>query len=177
MKRLVIGLLLFGLFGLTYQIHAQGLLVDEHLKTEELAEINILALNATYLNKVLDKNAALPVQQLERSAAEYDVTVSNIYSEEFDTYEVNFENSHGRITASYDADGEIMRSYEKFKDVKVPKEVAKSIAKKFPGWHLAKTTYLVNYHQNKDVVRAYKVYIEKGREHLMIKTDERGNIL
>lgn len=173
MKKLLIGLLLIGL---TSQFYAQGE-PEERIKTEELAEINILALNSTYLNRVVDKSAALPVQNLERKAAAYDITVTDLFSEEFDTYEINFENSFGRVTATYDSDGEIMRSYEKFKDVKIPKEVSKSIAKKFPGWAITKTTYLVNYKQDGNLTRMYKIYLEKGKEHLTVKTDVLGIIL
>jgi hypothetical protein len=173
MKKLIIGLFLFGLTSQSFSQSSQ----EDQLKTIELAEVNILALNSTYVNKVIDKNAAEPVQHLERKAAAYDITVSDLFSQDFDTYEVNFENQYGRITATYDVDGEIMRSYEKFKDVKVPLAVSQSIAKKFPGWHTSRTTYLVNYKHNGDLTRIYKVSLEKGKEHLNIRTDEKGNIL
>lgn len=171
MKKLIMGLLIIGM---TTQSFAQS---DANIKPIELDEVNILALNSTYVNRVIDKNSAAPVQHLERKAAAFDITISDLFSEEFDTYEVNFENQFGRITATYDVDGEIMRSYEKFKDVKVPLAVSKSIASKFPGWHLSKTTYLVNYKYDGNLTRVYKVSLEKGKEHLNIKTDEKGNIL
>lgn len=171
MKNLVMGLLVFGM---TTQLFSQN---NENFKTIELDEINILALNSTYVNRVIDRNSAQTVQQLERKAAAFDVTVSDIFSEEFDTYEVNFENQHGRITATYDVDGEIMRSFEKFKDVKLPIAVSKSLAEKFPGWHVAKTTYLVNYKYDGDLTRVYKISLQKEEEHLNIKSDEKGNIL
>lgn len=172
MKKLFIGLMLVGL---TTPFFGQG--VSDQIKTIELAEVNILALNSTYVNRVIDKNAAEPVQHLERKAAAFDITVSDLFSEEFDTYEVNFENKVGRITATYDVDGEIMRSYEKFKDVKVPVAVSKSIANKFPDWSTKSTTYLVNYKHNGELTRIYKISLEKGKEHMNIKTDELGNIL
>ncbi|MCM2301587.1 MAG: nicotinate-nucleotide adenylyltransferase [Flavobacteriaceae bacterium] len=171
MRKLVMGLLLIGM---TAQSFSQS---SENFKTIELDEVNIIALNSTYVNRVIDKNSAAPVQHLERKAAAFDITVSDLFSEEFDTYEVNFENQFGRITATYDVDGEIMRSYEKFKDVKVPSAVSKSIASKFPGWHTSNTTYLVNYKHDGNLSRVYKVSLEKGKERLNIKTDEKGNFL
>lgn len=173
MKKLLIGL--FSL-GITALATAQTV-PDEQFKTIELSEVNILALNSTYINKVIDKHAAQPVQSLERKAAAFNILVSDIYSKEFDSYEVKFENEKGRITATYDIDGEIMRSYEKFKDVKLPRSVAESIVEKYPGWAIVNTTYLVNYRLNKDLSREYKVFLEKDKEKKMVKTDEIGNFL
>jgi hypothetical protein len=171
MKKFVMGLLFIGM---TTQLFSQA---SENFKTIELDEVNILALNSTYVNRVIDKNSAAPVQHLERKAAAFDITVSDLFSEEFDTYEVNFENQFGRITATYDVDGEIMRSFEKFKDVKLPVAVSKSCADKYPGWHLSKTTYLVNYKHDGNLSRMYKISLEKGKEQMNIKTDEKGNFL
>lgn len=173
MKNFVIGLFVLGL---TNQAIAQTV-QEEQFKTIELSEVNIMALNSTYINKVIDKNAAQPVQQLERKAAAFNILVSDIYSKEFDSYEVKFENEKGRITATYDIDGEIMRSYEKFKDIKLPRSVAETVVQKFPGWAIVNTTYLVNYRLNRDLSREYKIFLEKGNEKMVVKTDEVGNFL
>lgn len=166
MKKIILGLFVFGL---TIQSYAQ---------IEELPEVKIVAVNYKYLNTVNESDAAEVVKSLEREVAAFDLKNSEYYADEYDDYFISFYIPQGKILASYDKDGNILRTVEKFKNVALPKAVALAVGKNYEGWTIAKNAYLVNYHDEKGITKKeYKILLEKDSRRLRIKTDEDGNIL
>lgn len=143
----------------------------------ELPEIELVAVNYKYLNAAGDEDAALPVRQLQKQVAEYDVKKSEFYTDEYDFYTINFFIPEGKILASYDKEGNLLRTAEKFKNVALPQAVVSAIAKQFPNWKMTEDVYIVNYHEGEDVRKIYKVLLENGNKRLKIKTDDKGNFL
>jgi hypothetical protein len=175
MRKVMLGLLIFGLtiqFGLTTQSFAQ--VIDEQV----LPEIEVHAMNYKYLSSVNNAEAPVPVKLLERKAADYDIKGADFYWDEYDYYSVSFFIPEGKIVAAYDKDGKLVRTIEKFVNVKPPEAVMKSVSKRFPGWSLYKDTYRVNYSRDKGVTeKHYKLILEKGKERIRVKTDEKGNFI
>lgn len=165
MKKLLISLFVLGF---TLQSFAQ---------ITELPEIELVAVNYKYLDAAGDEDVALPVKQLQRQVAEYDVRKANFYSDEYDFYTVNFFIPQGKILASYDKDGNLLRTAEKFKNVALPQAVSSAIVKRFPNWKMAEDVYQVNYHESGNVKKRYKVLLENGDKRMRIKIDEKGNFL
>lgn len=165
MKKLLMTLFVLGF---TFQSFAQ---------ITELPEIELVAVNYKYLDAAGDEDAAIPVKQLQQQVAEYDVKKANFYADEYDFYTVNFYIPEGKILASYDRDGNLLRTAEKFKGVALPQAVRDAIGKRFPNWNMTGDVYLVNYHEGKDVKKRYKVLLENGDKRMRIKSDEKGNIL
>jgi hypothetical protein len=175
MKKIIFGLLILGLttqFGLTTQSFAQ--VIDDGM----LPEIEVHAMNYKYLNSVNNAEAPVSVRLLEQKVANHDLKGSDIYRDEYDTYEVSFFIPDGRIVAVYDKNGKIVRTIEKFVNIKPPKAVAKSVAKRFPGWQIYKDSYLVSYHEKKGVTKKYyKLILENGTKRIRVKTDEKGQFI
>ena len=166
MKKLLFYLLLLG-----FSIHIYG-------QTEEkLREVVIRATNYKYLNKVDLASAAIPVALLQEKAAAFNVKDSEYYSDFYDTYEVTFYIPDGYILAAYDKNGEILRTVEKYKDITLPMDVVKAIAKKYPNWAFKKDVYLVSYHEDKGVNKKYKITLENGDKKIKVTTDEKGNFI
>lgn len=165
MKKLLITLFVLGF---TFQSFAQ---------ITELPEIELVAVNYKYLDAAGDEDAAIPVKQLQQQVAEYDIRKANFYADEYDFYTVNFYIPEGKILASYDRDGTLLRTAEKFKDVALPQAVRDAIAKRFPNWNMTGDVYLVNYHENDNVTKRYKILLENGDKRMRVKTDEKGNFL
>ena len=111
MKKFIVGLLVLGL---TSQVFAQ---VTE---VEQLSEVVVTAVNYKYLNAVDNSEAAIPVQMLERKVAAFNVQEQDYYIDDYDYYTVSFFIPDGKIVAVYDADGKVMRTIEKFEDIKLP---------------------------------------------------------
>ena len=165
MKRILIGLFIFGL---TIQTYAQ---------ITELPEIEIVAVNYKYLDATGGEDVAQPVRLLEQRAATYDLKNSEYYQDEYDSYFISFYLPEGKILASYDRDGKLLRTAERFENVALPRAVIEAVAKKFPEWVISKDVYLVNYQDAKGATKRYKLVLENGDKRMRVKTDEKGNFL
>ena len=167
MKKIVLGLLVFGL---TIQGFSQ---VDV-----ELDEVELKGVNYKYLNSVGDTETAIVVTQLETKAAQFDLKNSKFFEEESDEYTLYFRAPAGKILAVYNDDGKILRTQEKFVDIQLPLKVSNAVVDNYPGWKVTGDIYLVKYHREKeDVSRIYKLFIAKDGKTKKIKTDELGNII
>ena len=170
MKKLIVGLVILGL---TIQTYAQ------EVKTEKLSEVVIAATNYKYLNKVGLENADVSVALLEQKVASYDLKKADFYNDEYDSYVVSFFIPDGKILAAYDKDGNLLRTAEKFKNVKLPIEVRNNVAKQYPNWGFEKDVYLVNYYDSSsgEINKKYKITLVNGDKRIKVKCDHEGNFL
>ena len=166
MKKLIIGLLVFGL---TTQF-----MFSQIIKLSEV----VVSVNYKYLNATDNKETAIPVKMLQEKVALYDVKKSELYSDEYDTYTVSFYIPDGKIVVAYDSNGKIIRTIEKFKNVKLPYSVTKAIVKRFPNWKMVKDVYKVNYHGMSGITKnEYKVKLENGDKTMTVKINDNGEFL
>ncbi len=168
MKNLMLILFLFGLLNPMYA---------QITEPEELKEVELVAVNYKYLDAVTNEEVAVPVKKLEEHVAKYDIKNSEIYHDDYDTYEVSFFIPEGTVLAAYDRDGKLLRTIERYKNVGLPQAVRDGVSKQYPKWKVSKDVYLVNYHDQKGATKKYKLKLENGKEVIRIKTDEKGNIL
>ncbi len=168
MKNILLGLFVFGLT-------SQGF--SQIVKTEQLSEVVVTAVNYKYLNATTNEEEALPVKMLERQAAAYNIKESDLYSDEYEYYTVSFFIPDGRIVAVYNADGQIIRTIEKFKNVKLPETVNKAVMERFPNWIVESDVYLVSYSDDKGAKKTYKLKLKNGDERMRVKIDETGTFL
>jgi len=166
MKKLII---LFVVIGLSIPAFAQDPI--------ELSEITIFARNYKYLDKIDSQKAAIPVKLLQRSVATYDVRKSDFYDDDYEYYTVSFFIPKGKIVAVYDKDSNIINTIEKYKNIRLPIAVASAVAARFPKWRISKDVYLLNYRDDRDAKKVYKLTLENGNERLKVKTDAEGNFL
>lgn len=166
MKKLLLGLFIFGL---TTQIQAQ---------TIELPETEI-TVNYKYLDAVDGDNMPARVKKLEKDVSDYRIANrQDLYDDEYDTYSVSFFVPEGKIVAAYDKNGKIVRTIEKYNNVRLPLEVTRVIAEKYPNWAIVEDVYLVTYHCKKDALKqVYKVKLKNNDEIIKIKTNEKGEFL
>jgi len=167
MKRSKLMLVGLFVFGCTAQSIAQV----------ELPEVTIVATNYKYLNSVDDKETAEPVKGLQREAAAFNIKNSDFYEDEYDTYFVSFYIPEGKILAAYDKDGKLLRTAEKYKNLKLPAMVRQAVASKYPGWTVAEDAYLVNYYDERGSTKTYKLLLENGDKRMRVKMDEKGMAL
>lgn len=144
---------------------------------KELPEVIVTAVKYKYLSAVTNKELPQPVRLLERRAAEFDIKNSEYYDDEYDEYSVSFYIPQGYILASYDKDGKVLRTAEKFTNVAVPKTVAQAVANRFPGWGIAEDVYLVTYQQEKGATKTWKVLLKNGDRRLRVKINEKGEFI
>lgn len=165
MKKLIFSLMAIGF---VYQMYAQDI---------KLPEVIISAVNYKYLNAVNTEDSDPSVTRLEQEVAFYNVKESDLYEDDYDSYMIEFYIPDGRIVAAYNSNGELLRTIEKFKSVKLPKDVRDAVFTRFPNWTLDKDVYYVNYDVNKDVKKVYKIKLRNGNEVMRIKIDAEGNFM
>ncbi|EAR02603.1 nicotinic acid mononucleotide adenylyltransferase [Maribacter sp. HTCC2170] len=168
MKKFLIGLFVIGL---TSQVFAQI------PKVEELSEVVVTAVNYKYLNAIDSKEVAIPVKMLERKVAAYNVKDSDFYQDDFGFYYVSFYIPEGKIVAAYNTKGEIIRTIERFEDVKLPTAVRNAVAERFPKWKVVNDVYRVTYNQKKGANKSYKVKLKNGDKIMRVKIDDTGEFL
>ena len=167
MKKLLVGLIILGL---TTQGFAQ-------IETEKLSEVEVLGTNYKYISKIDLKEVALPVKQLHKRVANYDLVNNGVYNEEYDTHYISFYIPEGYILAAYNNDGELLRTTEKFKDVQIPEFVKNVVLDTYPGWEIAGDIYYITYHHKKGVTKEYKILLSNNGKRKSIKIDAEGEFL
>ena len=155
------------------------LLLGLSVKTfaQELPEVTVVSLNYKYIKSVFDTTAAQPVKLLQRRAASYNIKNSDFYEDEYDDFFVSFYIPQGQLLATYDKEGKLLRTAERYKNVALPTEIRRAVANRFPDWRIAKDVYLVNYYgESSDVVskKMYKLLLENGDERMRTKIDSEG---
>ena len=168
MKKFILSLLVIGL---TSQVYSQI------TKVEELSEVVVTAVNYKYLNQTDNKEAAVPVQMLQRKVAAYDVTTKDYYQDDYEYYTVEFYIPDGKIVAAYDPAGKILRTIEKFNNIKLPTAVSEALLDRFPNWTVASDVYRVTYTEKMGAKKVYKLKLENGDKEMKIKMNEDGECL
>ncbi|NNC69373.1 MAG: hypothetical protein HKN90_00965 [Flavobacteriaceae bacterium] len=172
MKKVIIGLLTIGFL-------STGIAQTKEIQLEN---VTIRPLNLSYLKSVQDENTPPFVKALENKAARYDITESPVFEREFDAYEVVFdaikkEGADGIIMATYDQNGKILSSIERYKNVSLPKTVRDVCLKQYPDYKIHKDFYLVSYDYNDESVKKiYKVQMKNGNSKKNLKIDANGII-
>jgi hypothetical protein len=161
---------------LMFFLISMGFVSQFHAQDIKLPEVVISAVNYKYLNAVNSEDSDPSVVRLEQEVAFYNVRESDLYEDEYDSYMIEFYIPDGRIVAAYDKDGNILRTIEKFKSVKLPKDVRDAVFTRFPNWTLDDDVYYVNYN-NKDAKKVYKIKLRNGKEVLRVKIDAEGHFM
>lgn len=166
MKKIVISCFAIGL---AFQLNAQ---------TIELAE-TLISVNYDYLETVDSEKLPNRVKKLQDEVLSYkNVELSKLYDDEYETYKVSFYVPEGRIVAAYDKNGKIIKTIEKYDNVRLPLVVLQSISKRFPNWSVIEDVYYINYHSEKDSLKhEYKIKLQNQDEIITVKTDEKGTFL
>ena len=167
MKKIILALFVFGFLNLSFS----------QVKEEKLEEVVVTAVNYKYLSSVAGKDVAFPVKLLERKAAAWNPKESDLYEDEYDFYTISFFIPQGKIVAAYDRNGKILRTIEKFKNVKLPDAVRNAVVDRFPGWDIVEDAYLVKFNDDKGTSKKYKVKLKNGDQTIKVKLNEDGEFL
>ena len=144
---------------------------------ETLPEIVITSARYKYLSAVDNREVAQPVKLLELNAAVFDIKNSEFYNDEYDEYNISFYIPEGYILATYNKDGKLIRTAERYKNVAIPKTVAQSLVKKYPQWAIPKDVYLVTYQEDAGATKIWKILLKKGDKRLRVKVSESGDVI
>ncbi|NNC34049.1 MAG: hypothetical protein HKP38_00375 [Croceitalea sp.] len=162
MRKTIFSLLAFSLCLVFAQVNGQE-------RTVELEGVTVSPFNLEYEYAVVDPEMPESVQELQRKVARFDVTEMPSYNGRFEAYEVLFEQDNGSIIATYDGDGKITESLERFKDIALPPAIRNHIYENNPGWTIHKDIYMISYYDDKDVQKTCKVQLRKDGQKRNLK--------
>ena len=151
-------------------------LTAQEVQTEKLTEVVVMPVNYKYLDQVDNKTAAVPVKQLEREAASYDLLSKDFYQDDYAHYTVSFYIPDGKLVAVYNHKGEIVRTIEKFSNIDIPTPLVETLKKEYPRWEAVSDVYKVTYQQGEGATKSYKIKLQKGDKIKRIKMSEAGQI-
>jgi len=171
MKKLAIGLCILGLTSLGFSQNTNTEVEEVKLKDIVLANVNL-----GYLEKVQDKTMSDHVKFLENKASVFNVRELPEFDGRKESFKTIFRGSKGYIIATYDHNGKILKTTERFKDIKLPKSLIKSILSEYPNSDFLKVVYMVDYNHQKDVTKTYKIQIMKDNLVKNLKISSDGNI-
>jgi hypothetical protein len=171
MKKLAIGLFILGL---TSQGFSQN--TKSEVEVVNLKDVVLSTANMNYLAKVLNNTMSDQVKLLEENAAKFDITVLPEYDGHKEAFKTIFRGNEGYIIATYDHNGNILKTSERYKDIALPKNIIKSILREYPKSDFLKVVYTVDYNHQKDVKKTYKIQIIKDNLVKNLKISSDGNI-
>ena len=128
--------------------------------------------NLTYLSKVYLKDASGVIKELRLKAANFDVFNAEGYEPNASNpFVVVHKATNGHITVSYDKNGEIITTWERFENVPLSKKVRELVGKKYSGWKIVKNTYRSSYSNGKIETSIYKLKLSNGYRTIGIKVN------
>ena len=133
--------------------------------------------NIEYLDEVQGPSTPNSIRKYQVMASLYDVTQSYIFDGRNDPFQIVFKTDKGTIVTTYDWQGEVLTSEEKFKDVALPSELARKALKDLKDWTIIRTNYYVSYTQGRDATKIYTVQITDGKKRKKISLDADGTVL
>jgi hypothetical protein len=128
----------------------------------ELDTVVIRPITYKYIYEVVDDDIDQSVKDLQIKLGKFDITKEEYYNDEY----------------AYDKDGKLLRTIERYKNVKLPLAVSEALVERFPKWTVDKDIYKVSYSEpNWESKKTYKLKLSNGEKTIRVKTDENGNFL
>ncbi len=171
MKTLLIGCLFISLTSLTF---AQNEIAYLYAQPENIKSLSELQNNSKYLSFFKTNDLSKRIIKLQKTVANYDISEHAIYDKkDASVYIVEFTEAQNKIIVQYNQDGNIIKSNEKYKNVRLPYSISSQISKSNPGWSFNNNIVTFEYSKDGNIKSQYKVFLEKNnkRKIVLIKTD------
>ena len=144
----------------------------------ELPETYI-SINSDYINLIDTENPCKYVKYLERTILNYSHNeLSELYDHKTDILKVTFEIPKGKIIASFNKDGKIIKTYEKYKNIRLPRNILQTIAEKYPNYGIVEDTYIIEFRFDEDALKQeYSIKLKNNDATLTLKANKHGDII
>lgn len=95
--------------------------------------------------------------------------IAEIENQDYDSYKVNFRSSKGFLNANYDRDGNLVSTFQQFKNVYMPKEIRDALYNNYTGWSVLKNKYVASGKLDQIDRAEYKIRLERGNKKQNVK--------
>jgi len=93
---------------------------------------------------------------------------------EYTSYLVTFKSNKGYLSADFNQDGKLVKTYQKFKDIVLPLDVRRELYMANKGWTMTSNKYIASGRGDLTEKEVYKVKLENGNQKRNIKLDPRS---
>ncbi|MEZ5039773.1 MAG: hypothetical protein R2828_07775 [Saprospiraceae bacterium] len=172
MKKLIVLVMVCAFVTLT---NAQDALFYAKVKKEEIPANLLTAIEHDFPEGSILELKALPVEIID---GHWFVDVErNVTGKNYDTYVIKMHTSNGEIDATYDANGSLIYTTERLKEVALPLPLRKTIGRDFPGWAVSDDKALITHYIDGKQNAHYFVNLTKDGNLERIVLDGSGNLL
>ena len=170
MKNLILCLLLMGFISIG---HSQIVLkeakveyIPYSMKVDPITQAVTLKIPENYYGEFQEDPLAFiegnfSIEQFIKENEEYD----------FDSYEVNFKSNKGNVLARYDKDGEMVSTYQRFKNVNLPDDVKLQLLQMYRNSSILKNSHVVTSKKWMIDKEFYKIKIQDGDKVRRLRID------
>ncbi|RKS53649.1 hypothetical protein BC962_1903 [Gillisia mitskevichiae] len=99
--------------------------------------------------------------------------ITSIDNDKYDEFLVTFKSSKGVLEASYDNEGNILKTNQRFKDIVLPLKVRRALYTSHTGWTMVQNKYMASGNGERIDREVYKIKIANGNKKQNIKIDPR----
>lgn len=89
--------------------------------------------------------------------------------EDTDQVTVTLKSNSGLLVANYDKNGELIKTFQKFKDVPLPYDIRNQVYASYKGWNMTKNKYIAYGRMDQIENEKYLVHMENGKDREKFK--------
>ena len=99
--------------------------------------------------------------------------INRVKNDKYNSYRVSFRSKKGFLNVEFDEEGNLLKTSQKFTNVRLPGKIYEQLYRDFKGWVLAKTVHVASGKPGKPDRDVYHITLKKGnkKESLKIKAN------
>ncbi len=110
------------------------------------------------------------LNHLRKKMACYDIRQSDVF-DGIESYSVTFSNGKDTSIAIYSPEGEIERTFEYYRDVRIPSPVMGKLIKEYLDWKVLGSKYLVSYSKTGALEETFRVKMKKEGNSIWVENN------
>ena len=141
------------------------------IETEAMIIKTPLEVNEEYVTAVYNNSSQTEATYLSGVIAQWDARESSKFDSRNKPFTTVFKSNKGFAEVTYNNNGEVLAAEKRFKNVTLPTQISKLVAKRYEDWVIVQNKYSVSYEQGKEVEKTYVLTLRKGKEKKTVKVN------
>lgn len=110
-----------------------------------------------------------PIQFMQKNFDIHELLSTVDTEDYFDGIQVSFINSKGLLKATFDKEGNLVRTYQKFKNIPLPRDIREQVYNDYKGWSMTKNKYVASGKGDMIQKEKYRIRLKNGSKNKSIK--------
>ncbi|CAL65716.1 hypothetical protein [Christiangramia forsetii] len=108
--------------------------------------------------------------------ANFDINnfITEFEGDKYTSYLVTFRSKKGHLSANFNQEGELVKTYQKFKDIVLPLDVRREVYMTNKGWTMTSNKYIASGRGDLVEKEVYKIKLDNGNQKRSIKLNPRS---